>query len=34
MRELAKVLPGFKTDRWTVTGNDLPARWDDALTRT
>jgi hypothetical protein len=34
MHELSKVLPGFKTDRWTVTGHDLPPRWEDALTRT
>jgi heme-degrading monooxygenase HmoA len=34
MRELSKVLPGFKTDRWTVTEHDLPPRWEDALTRT
>ena len=31
MHELYKVLPGFKADRWTVTGNDLPPRWKDAL---
>ena len=34
MHELSKVLPGFKTDRWTVTGRDLPPSWEDALTRT
>jgi len=34
MHELSKALPGFKTDRWTVTGHDLPPSWKDALTRT
>jgi hypothetical protein len=33
MHELSKVLPGFKTDRWTVQGHDLPPSWKDALNR-
>ena len=32
MRELFKVLLGFKSNRWTVTGHDLPPRWEDAHT--
>ena len=34
MHELSKVLPGFKSARWTVAGRDLPPRWEDALSRT
>jgi|SRR5579884_1080818 len=34
MHELAKILPGFKSDRWTVTGHDLPPSWKDARSRT
>jgi hypothetical protein len=33
MHELPQVLHGFKTDRWTVKGHDLPPSWKDALTR-
>jgi hypothetical protein len=32
MAELPQVFNGFKTDRWTVIGRDLPPSWDDALT--
>jgi hypothetical protein len=34
MHRLSEVLPGFKTERWTVTGQDLPPNWGDALSRT
>jgi hypothetical protein len=33
MEKLRDVLSGFKTDRWTLNGGDLPPSWDDALTR-
>lgn len=33
MHELSAVLPGFKNDRWTAAGHDLPPSWQDALTR-
>jgi quinol monooxygenase YgiN len=33
MESLPEVFSGFKTERWTLAGGDLPPSWDDALTR-
>lgn len=31
MADLPQIFSGFKADRWTVIGRDLPPGWDDAL---
>ena len=33
MEKLRGVLSGFRTDRWTLGGRELPPSWDDALAR-
>ena len=33
MRDLARVLSGFRTVRWTAPGDSLPPSWSEALAR-